>query len=486
MKLWLRVRVPLGIYVICAGVYVAMLGARIGGPSPDNHFVHLAMSYLHGQLGVLDNHPPGTNDWACFDTELEDVCASSAFTHTTETQHWYVSFPPVPALIILPVVAIWGDQTRDPLFWALFAGLSPTFLYVLLRELSARGRSTRSERENLTLTALYAFGTVFFFTAVQGAVWFAGHVVACVLLPLYLLFGLDGKRPVAAGSMLALLFMTRPSIAAMVIVFVVEVLRTTRRADAPTIPSRSAHGDDRGGEYSPRARTAAGGAVSRLIPSSDEAGASRRLLAFLRGTAWRETLRKFVPFAVPILIVGCVAMWMNEVRFGHLTEFGHRYLIIAWHSRIERWGIFSYHYLSKNLAIVTSSLPWLTVREPHVIISRHGLALWFTTPALLLTLFPKKRVDAHMVGLYLGVAIVGGWDLLYQNSGWVQFGYRFALDYMALLFVLLAVGGRPFRGGFHLALVFAIVVNTFGALTFDRAWEYYDDDRTQDRVFQPD
>jgi hypothetical protein len=126
------------------------------------------------------------------------------------------------------------------------------------------------------------------------------------------------------------------------------------------------------------------------------------------------------------------------------------------------------------------------VNEPHVIISRHGLALWFTTPALLLALFPKKRVDAHMVGLYLGAALVCIWDLLYQNSGWIQFGYRFALDYMALLFVLLAVGARPFRGGFYVALVFALVVNTFGAVTFGRAWEYYDDDNTQERVFQPD
>lgn len=454
--LWPRVRVPLGIYVICAGVYVAMLGSRISSPAADNHFVHLALSYLHGQLGVIDNDPPGTNDWACFDTEIQDVCSSSAFTRTTETQHWYVSFPPFPAIVILPIVAIWGTDTRDPLFWALFAGLSPTFLYVLLRELAARGRSTRTDRENLTLTALFAFGTVFFFTAVQGAVWFAGHVVACVLLPLYLLFGLDGKRPIAAGTTLALLFMTRPPMAALVVVFLVEVLRTTRSADAPA------------------------------IPSSDDAGAPRRLLTFLRGVAWRDAFKKLVPFAIPILIVGCIAMWMNEARFGRLTEFGHRYLIIAWHGRIERWGIFSYHYLSKNLAIFTSSLPWLTVHDPHVIISRHGLALWFTTPALLLTFFPKKRVDAQMVGLYVGAGIVCLWDLLYQNSGWVQFGYRFALDYMALLFVLLAVGGRPFRGGFHLALVFAIVVNTFGALTFDRAWQYYDDDGTQDRVFQPD
>lgn len=453
---WARIRTPLVVYVVAAVVYVAMLDARRDGPTPDNHFVHLANSFLHGQLGVIDNHPPGNNDWACWDSSTDDVCPQSAFSRTTETQHWYVSFPPFPAVLILPFVAIWGTAVRDAIFWALLAGLAPALLYVLLRDLSERGGSGRSPRENLTLTGLFAFGTVFFFTAVQGTVWFAAHVVACTLLPLYLLFALEGRRPLLAGLVLGCIFMTRPTMSLLVIVFLVELMRTCRRPDAPA------------------------------IPSSDDAGAWRRLRTFLSGVAWREVAKKLAPFAAPILVIGGIAMWMNDARWGHPFEFGHRYLIIAWHARIARWGLVNYHYLSKNLAIFCASLPWLTANEPHLIVSRHGLALWFTTPALLLLFFPKKRVDARMVGLYLPAALVCLSDLMYQNSGWVQFGYRFSLDYMIVLFVLLALGGRPFRGGFHAALVFALVVNTFGAVTFDRAWQYYDDDYTQERVFQPD
>ena len=91
-----------------------------------------------------------------------------------------------------------------------------------------------------------------------------------------------------------------------------------------------------------------------------------------------------------------------------------------------------------------------------------------------------------MVGLFAASAAVCVFNLLYQNSGWVQFGYRFALDYLPVLFVLLALGGRRFRGGFVLAALFAVAVNTFGAITFDRAWQFYDDDGSQDRLFQPD
>ena len=38
--------------------------------------------------------------------------------------------------------------------------------------------------------------------------------------------------------------------------------------------------------------------------------------------------------------------------------------------------------------------------------------------------------------------------LFYQNTGWVQFGPRFSLDYLPLLFVLVALSGRR-RGQQH-------------------------------------
>jgi hypothetical protein len=106
--------------------------------------------------------------------------------------------------------------------------------------------------------------------------------------------------------------------------------------------------------------------------------------------------------------------------------------------------------------VFTSSLPWLTAEPPHVIISRHGLALWVTTPALLLLLSPVRQspVLRALTWAVIPVVIL---NLMYQNSGWVQFGYRFALDYLPLLFVMLALGGRRFGKRFIAVGVFAIV-----------------------------
>jgi hypothetical protein len=196
-------------------------------------------------------------------------------------------------------------------------------------------------------------------------------------------------------------------------------------------------------------------------------------------------LRTLAMFALPLVAVVAVAMWHNATRFGDPLEFGHRFLQIRWRSRIETWGLFSTHYLPRNLTVFFVSLPWLIQSSPFIRITRHGLALWFTSPNLLWSLWPKK-LDATIVALWAAVLPTALCTLLYQNTGWVQFGYRFSLDYLPLLFVLIALSRRRFGVAFLSCAAFAIVVNTFGAVTFDRYPQFYDNDPTQRVIFQPD
>lgn len=451
-----RLRMPALVFGVTALVYVITLGSRATSPSPDNHYVHLAASMLEGQLGVIGNTPPGTNDWACYDTEMQGPCPPNRWSFPAserERYRWYVSFPPLPAVVIMPLVAIGGLGVYDRLFWGILAGLAPALLYVFLRFLRETNRSTRKPWEDVALCLLYAFGTVYYFTAVQGTVWFAAHVVACALLALYLLFAIDARKPVLAGLMLGLCFLTRPTMMGLGVFFLIEALRVARPADAPGPP--------------------------------EDALVWKRIWLWLRAVKPRPFALAFGKFCAPILLIGVIAMWMNEARFEDPFEFGHRYLQIRWTPRIEKWGLFNYHYFGKNLAVFVAALPWLTAAEPFVKISRHGLALWFTTPSLFAAFWPKK-VDVLTIALWAAVIPVAIWNLAYQNSGWVQFGYRFALDYLMLVIVLIALNGRRFGPGFWLLMAFAIAVNTFGAITFDRMWEFYDEDPTQNIIFQPD
>jgi hypothetical protein len=437
-----RAAIPLLIFTVCALVYALSLGEGALHPSPNNHYVHLARSLLHGQLSVLGNRPPGNNDWALYKGT------------------WYVSFPPFPALVILPAVAIWDLATLDRLFWAILAGAAPALLFVLLQRLAVR-----STRENLVLTGLFAFGSVFFYVSVQGSVWFAAHVVASCLLILYLLACLDAAHPLLAGLYLGLSFGCRPTTLLAGSFFVVEALRAHRKH--ARVPEGEASGSAREQEV------------------NAEAHPLKRAAHWVAGADLARVVRAGALFALPLALVLGLQLWMNEARFEDPFTFGHEFLQIRWRGRIERWGLFDYHYLSKNLAVYLASLPWLSSDPPYVKISLHGLSLWVTTPNLLWLLWPK-RLDARMVGLYLAAFAVALLNLCYQNSGWVQFGYRFALDYMPFLLLLLALGGRRFGPGFAFCMTFAIAVNGFGAATFDRAPRFYDNDGTQNRLFQPD
>ena len=444
-------RLALLLYAAFALVYCLTSYGRLLTPTPDNHFVHLAASWMNGQLH-LQGDPPGTNDWACFDTETHDLCPNNRWHfRDAERYRWYVSFPPFPGVVMAPFVAAFGTDVPDRLVWCLLAGFAPMLLFLLLCRL--RPRSGRRRRDDVLLTVLFGLGTVFFYTAVQGTVWFAAHVVAVSLILLYLLFGIDCRKPLLAGLALGCCFLTRPTTALLAIFFAVELLRTHRKDDAAT-------------------------------PATDD-GWMRRAWLFWRGADLRAALRPFAMFSAPILVCGVFAMWHNDARFEDPFEWGHTYLQIRWRPRIETWGLFNYHYFAKNLAVFGASMPWLSLDAPYLTVSRHGLALWVTTPGILLALWPK-RTSPLMVGLWCAIVPVALMNLCYQNSGWVQFGYRFALDWLPLLFVLLALGRRRFRAGFALLLLWSIAINLFGALTFDRAWQFYDNDATQNVMFQPD
>ncbi|MFT5357853.1 MAG: hypothetical protein ACI9KE_005090 [Polyangiales bacterium] len=450
-----RAKAPTLIWMVCAIVYVAFLGGRIFETSPDNHYAHLANSWLEGRLDHGAN-PPGTNDWACFDTELKDLCPNNRFSFSDhERYRWYVSFPPFPAAVIAPAVAVLGVDMPDRFYWALIAALGPAFLWLLFRRLRETRRSSRTWREDLALTLLFAFGSVFFYVAVQGTVWFAAHAVAVPLIALYVLYALDARAPLRAGLILGLCFLTRPTTALLCIFFGFEAMRTQRKA---TDPSETSDPDD---------------------------SWWRLGVDFVRGVDWKPAIKLGLKFSAPILVCGGVAMWMNAARFDDPFEFGHSFLQIRWRGRIERWGLFNYHYMAKNIGVFGSSLPWLSIHSPYVQVSRHGLALWVTTPALLMALWPKK-LNKLMVGLWCALIPVAILNLMYQNSGWAQFGYRFALDYMVLIFVIIALGKRRFGVGFALMMVWAIAINAFGAVTFNRMEQYYSQDSSQEVMYQPD
>ncbi len=436
----------IAIYTVCVAVWMAAAGPhRIAEHSPYNHYALLADAWLHGTHELVRGAPgyAQNNDFAVFEGKT------------------YISFPPFPAILMLPFVKWAGTPERffDGQFSIWIAGIGPSALFLVLEKLRRTGRLARSEKENFILALLLAFGTVFFFTAVQGTVWFTAHVVGGAALALYLLFSLNAERPFWAGLALAGAWTSRPIMLVAGLLFVAEALR----------------------EH----------ATVRV----DEESFLRGLNSQLRSLRWRPFARSVVTFMVPVLASIALASWYNYTRFRNPSPyaFGHEHLTVAWHGRILKWGLLSYHYLPKNLGIALTMLPWLPPRVGAETfgalfkINEHGLALWFTTPFYLWVLWPK-RTSPLTVWIALTTGLLALLLLGYQNSGWRQFGYRFSNDYALLLFMLLALTERPMGWFFRTAAAWSVAWNLFGAVSFDRTGfdKYYFSDGSQSILYQPD
>lgn len=445
-----RILFALGIYAACVAVFALVAGDRLTVHTPYNHYAHLADAWLHGRHDMGGSPPAyaGGNDFALFQGK------------------WYVSFPPFPAVLMLPLVWVAGspENFRDGQFVVWLAGVAPAALFLVLEKLRRTGRVERTEKNNLRLALLFAFGTVYFFTAVQGTVWFAAHVVGCGLAALFVLCALDAERPVLAGALLGFMFLTRPTTALTGVFFVLEALRV-----AYTRP-------DEGPE--------------RALPT--EGSWLERATTVLRDAHRGTVVRLAAAFAVPVVVAIAWASWFNWSRFGNPSPaaFGHEFLTVVWQHRIKKWGLFSVHFLPRNLSVMLASLPWLPPKgQPFASgvpfqISGHGLALWFTTP-IYFWLAPRRI--SPLWG-FAALAALGplAMNLLYQNSGWFQFAYRFSNDYAVFLFVMLAASGRRLGRAFWIAAAWAVAWALFGAITFERAG--YDAFYSHDpgAVFPPD
>jgi hypothetical protein len=413
------------IYVAALLVFSGTMAARLLKPSPDNHYVYLADAMLHGRLSI-EGKPPHRNDWAEYQGK------------------WYVSFPPAPAVLMIPGVAAFGLHFNDRLFTLGFAAAGPALLFLIIAALVRRKSIDRKPWEAALLSGLYGVGTVYYFGAVQGSVWYSAHMVGSFFLLLFILASLNCRHPILAGFCLILAFACRPPMLLAFPFFIFE-----------------AH-------------------TFRLDPS----------LNFVSGLkAWDKKIvlsnvRSMLLFAAPIAVIMCLLMWMNAARFDNPFEFGHGLLKVRWTGRIEKWGLFNYHYLARNLAVFGALLPWVSPTKPYIQISNHGLALWFTTPVLFYILWPKVKGRLY-TALAITAAAVAVPSLFYQNSGWVQFGYRFALDYMPFLMLLIAASGRRFSKLFYALVVFSVAVNLFGAVTFDRIKSVFPS-KAPTAYFEPD
>jgi hypothetical protein len=340
----------------------------------------------------------------------------------------FVSFPPMPAVMMAGPMWVLSKmgynrlRYNDVFFSLMFAAFAVMLLFLVLQQLSFAGYSQRTLFENLQLTTLFAFGTVFFYTSVQGTVWFTALVVGAFFSLAFLWLTIDGRWPILAGLCVGAAFLTRPILVLLSIFF---LLWTIRKDEQWTSPFDA------------------------------------------------ENFKKLLTFALPVAGVLAGTFYFNYQRFGAPMEFGHTYLPAVFHRAMDH-GLFHPHWAIRNAYAFFLAPPEILSKAPYIRFNGHGLSMFITTPALLLFFIVPKEQRNALYWSALGVAgLIFLPHLFYQNTGWVTFGNRFSVDYLPLLFVALAVCGVGFRKLWGFFFLFAIAINAFGAATFNRQMQYY-------------
>lgn len=195
---FLFVGITLLVYYFTAYHYeggkVPLVDAFLDGPSqsPHNHPVRLADAFLHGRLDVANGKDlTGFLDFAC----QPYPCADGS--------KYYPLEPPGTALVILPGVALFGLSINQTLVSVVIGAITAGVVYQVSRRL------TDNVWHQLWLTAMFVFGTVYWWNAVYVGVWYFNHTVAVLFLFAAVYETLAGKRPFTAGIFLGAAYITR-------------------------------------------------------------------------------------------------------------------------------------------------------------------------------------------------------------------------------------------------------------------------------------
>lgn len=439
------------------------------------YFDHLAAAFLDGRLYLED--PPGQSDLTLHDGR------------------WYVPFPPLVAGLMLPWIAAFGPASMNSVWFStLFGVLNVTLLARILDELAARRWITLSVGGRVWLLALFAFGYLHWQVAIEGSVWFLSHTCCVTFVALAVFLAIKCEHPWLPALALALAIWGRPTV-----IFTWPLLAGIV---AQKFLDRTATADPRAGRDTPDDSSVRHGgralqSANRTLPRS-----------FIRLLLTPPLPRWSALSAIPLLVSIAGMAWYNYARFQNVFDFGYaRQKISAEVMSDLARGQFHIAHLPRNLHVFLFGAPRWYEPENHPdwhlpLPNDKGMSLFLTTPALLYVfrLWPRRRrndaaspiqslsdqpiesATAHssqspaspavlISSCWISIAITLVPLLLYYNTGWRQFGYRFSLDFILPLMIILAAAvGMKTTRCLRTLILFGVFVNAWGVIWWYTNW----------------
>jgi hypothetical protein len=366
--------------------------------SPNKaYFNLLADAWLHRRLYLVD--PPSTHDLTFFNG------------------NWYVANPPLVALIMLPVIGIFGLPAMNTVFFLVFfAAFNVALVYVLLEAIAARGWTPIRRGDILWLTILFGFGTVHWYMGVDGTMWKMSQILTVTCLAISILLAVLRKPPVYWGIALGLAIVARPNVAVLGI-FLLGI----------------------------------------AIQNAHDEGKTFRV---------RSLVRWALQVGIPVVVAIAGLLYYNWLRFGNVLDYGYMTENVAEGMGIDlkAYGTFHPHFILRNMRIMMFGVPKWSSYCNMYLPSVQGLSIWLVTPALIF-LAGSFRRKAWVVGAWAGVVATIIPLAMYYNTGAWQFGYKYLLDFLLPIMLLLAVAvGKRMHWMMKVLILISIAVNAYGVL----------------------
>ena len=262
----------------------------------------------------------------------------------------------------------------------------------------------------IAITVMVAFGTNFWWVTTEGSVWMLAHVSAVFFLMAALVETTGKNRPWLVGLLLGLAGLSRLPVFLAFPFFAYTVGRGT-------------------------------------------------------GGRW-IIIRRLMIFGFVLAVMGGLYLLYNYGQFGTFTPgyYKGQYLEGPWYSK----GLFDISYIPRHINAILFSVPRSTDNFPFFKPSAMGLGLFFTTPALLY-MFGARLKERLILPAIAGIVLTSIPIVSLAVTGWAQFGYRYSLDVLPFMVILVASGMNHRLNKLKVAVILlSCAINLWGVLAFHK------------------
>jgi hypothetical protein len=188
--------------------------------------------------------------------------------------------------------------------------------------------------------------------------------------------------------------------------------------------------------------------------------------------AVKKIITPLIISLIPIGIVILILFWYNTIRFGSPFDFGYGYMLVADTLKQDLivYGQFHPQFIFRNIFDNFLRLPYWSNSCQMITPQPEGTSILLASPVIvyLVCSFRKKL---YTIGAWISIILLTLLHLLYYNSGAVQFGYRFSMDFMPIVVSLLAFGfNEKLSKGAIILILFSIAANFIGTLWIVHRW----------------